>query len=223
MANRKSIDITTLSGWSSLSDGAHNITIVAKADGYRDSEPSAAVSIKVYSITVAVTNGTYGGDTTITDNATITITADSGYKLPSTVTVTGASYTWNKQTGTLALSNPTGAVAVLAECVGDVKEVWYFNNSLTLPSGDSQGFTHFNIKFISNNTSFVEIETWNKKIGSMHITTLSYIGDNTAGDVTAWAGDEGWNAGGSVYRTIHLLEPATGDLLTWLRANATKQ
>lgn len=112
------IDLTTLSGWSSLSSGSHNITIVAKADGYKDSKPSAAVSVtKGYSITVAVTNGTYAGDTTITNNATITITADSGYKLPNTVTVTGASYTWNKQTGTLALSNPTGAVTVSAVCV----------------------------------------------------------------------------------------------------------
>ena len=39
------IDLTTLPGWSSLSSGTHNITIVAKADGYRDSEPSAAVSV----------------------------------------------------------------------------------------------------------------------------------------------------------------------------------
>lgn len=38
-------DLTTLSGWSSLSDGSHNITIVAKADGYADSKPSAAVSV----------------------------------------------------------------------------------------------------------------------------------------------------------------------------------
>lgn len=42
---RKSVDLTTLPGWSSLSTGSHNITIVAKADGYKDSEPSAAVSV----------------------------------------------------------------------------------------------------------------------------------------------------------------------------------
>ena len=41
-----SVDLTTLPGWSSLADGSHNITIVAKADGYRDSEPSAAVSVE---------------------------------------------------------------------------------------------------------------------------------------------------------------------------------
>ena len=41
-----SIDLTTLPGWASLSTGSHSITIVAKADGYRDSEPSAAVSVE---------------------------------------------------------------------------------------------------------------------------------------------------------------------------------
>ena len=41
----KSADLTTLPGWASLSTGSHNITIVAKAEGYRDSEPSAAVSV----------------------------------------------------------------------------------------------------------------------------------------------------------------------------------
>ena len=45
MANRKSIDLTTLPGWESLSTGSHNITVVAKADGYKNSEPSAAVSV----------------------------------------------------------------------------------------------------------------------------------------------------------------------------------
>ena len=40
-----SVDLTTLPGWASLSTGSHNITIVAKAAGYRDSEPSAVVSV----------------------------------------------------------------------------------------------------------------------------------------------------------------------------------
>lgn len=73
-----------------------------------------------YDITTTVTNGTYSGDTTITDTATITITADSGYNLPDTVTVTGASQTWNKETGTLTLTNPTGAVTVSALCAAAV-------------------------------------------------------------------------------------------------------
>ena len=41
-----SVDLTTLPGWGALSTGTHNITIVARADGYRDSEPSAAVQVE---------------------------------------------------------------------------------------------------------------------------------------------------------------------------------
>lgn len=41
----KSYDLSTSSKWSTLSDGNHNITIVAKADGYRDSEHSSAVTV----------------------------------------------------------------------------------------------------------------------------------------------------------------------------------
>ena len=41
----KSVDITTLPGWSARSGGTHNITIVAKAGGYIDSEKSAGVEV----------------------------------------------------------------------------------------------------------------------------------------------------------------------------------
>lgn len=44
-ASKVSVDLTTLPGWSSLPSDTYSITIVAKADGYRDSEPSAAVSV----------------------------------------------------------------------------------------------------------------------------------------------------------------------------------
>ena len=40
-----SVDLITLPGWAALPAKTYNITIVAKADGYRDSEPSAAVSV----------------------------------------------------------------------------------------------------------------------------------------------------------------------------------
>ena len=42
---RKSVDLATLAGWTSLSDGNYNITIVAKADGYRDSAKSTSVTV----------------------------------------------------------------------------------------------------------------------------------------------------------------------------------
>lgn len=43
---RKSVDLTTLAGWEALSSGTHNITVVAKANGFKDSAPSAAVQVE---------------------------------------------------------------------------------------------------------------------------------------------------------------------------------
>ena len=60
---KKSIDLTTLPAWSSLSSGSHSITIVAKAENYRDSEPSAAVSVTkgAAGYTITINNiGDYG-------------------------------------------------------------------------------------------------------------------------------------------------------------------
>ena len=58
---RKSVDLTTLSGWAGLADGTHTIKIVAKANGYRDSAPSAGVEVIKGSApsTVTLEKGTY--------------------------------------------------------------------------------------------------------------------------------------------------------------------
>lgn len=103
-----------------------------------------------YDITTTVTNGTYSGDTNITDTATITITADSGCNLPDTVTVTGASYTWNKETGTLTLSNPTGNVTVVAVCVKTTYTLQFTGGSSSM-SGTLNGeeitrYTEYTLK-----------------------------------------------------------------------------
>ena len=45
VTSQQSVDLTTLSGWADLTNGNHIIKIVAKADGYRDSEPSAGVEV----------------------------------------------------------------------------------------------------------------------------------------------------------------------------------
>lgn len=90
--------------------------------------PTGAVSAgvvavaKSYAITATVTNGTATGANVIHTGETValTIAANTGYNLPDTVTVTGASQTWNKETGTLTLSNPTGAVTVSAVCAAAV-------------------------------------------------------------------------------------------------------
>jgi len=63
---RLSIDVSTLSGWTGVSSGDHQLTIVAKASGYRDSEPSTAKTITKaptsYTITPTLTNVTAKAD-----------------------------------------------------------------------------------------------------------------------------------------------------------------
>lgn len=54
--------------------------------------------------------------------ATLTFTASDGFNLPDSVTVTGATSSWNKDTGTLSLSNPTGDVAVSVSGIESVTE-----------------------------------------------------------------------------------------------------
>lgn len=43
-SNKKSVDMSTLSGWANVTDGTHTLTIKAKASGYADSVASSGVS-----------------------------------------------------------------------------------------------------------------------------------------------------------------------------------
>ena len=45
VTSQQSVDLTTLSGWANLTDGNHTIQIMAKSDGYIDSEKSAGVEV----------------------------------------------------------------------------------------------------------------------------------------------------------------------------------
>lgn len=42
----KTVDLSTLPGWLALTVGSHTVTVIAKADGYRDSEASAGVTVE---------------------------------------------------------------------------------------------------------------------------------------------------------------------------------
>ena len=71
----------------------------------------------LYTITTSLTNctGASANATKIQENGdlTLTFTANSGYELPTGVSVTNVtSYNWNKATGVLAISKPTGDVAI---------------------------------------------------------------------------------------------------------------
>lgn len=74
-------------------------------------------AVKTYTITTTITNGSYTGDSTITNTASVTISANTGYSLPSTISVSGATYTYDSTTGVVNLSNPSGNVTIEATCV----------------------------------------------------------------------------------------------------------
>ena len=80
-----------------------------------------AIAYQTYTFTVSNTNCSYSPSGNIVvgsgESATVTFTAQTGFKLPSTITVAGAAHTWNQNTGVLVLSNPTanGSVTVVAE------------------------------------------------------------------------------------------------------------
>lgn len=172
-----------------------------------------------YNITTTVTNGTYSGDTTITDTATVTITANSGYTLPDTVTVTGASQSWNKETGTLTLTNPTGNVTVEAVCVaaGPTIEAGTYRwvNSPSIPSFSSQ-----NINFVSNN--YTCLEFYFPSYGSGFNMSYRYLKGSSEEYLTVvvrseWIDDN--------YKTVvfNSDQVVSSDFYTWFTANATKQ
>lgn len=74
-------------------------------------------AVKTYTITSTITNGSYTGDSTITNTASVTISANTGYSLPSTISVSGATYTYDSTTGVVSLSSPTSNVTIEATCV----------------------------------------------------------------------------------------------------------
>ena len=135
----KHYDLSTSTKWASLSAGNHQVTIVAKAQGYANSAPSAAVTVvkpqDVFNITNVLSNVTADGEnpTTIAANDSVTLiyTANSGYTLPASVTVTGATYTWEQSTGVLDISNPTQNVTITIAGVKSVSYTVTINNGGT--------------------------------------------------------------------------------------------
>ena len=101
-----------------LSAGTYAITVKAVGSGMTDSAASNSVSytvIQIYTITPTLTNVTAAASNPSSiaagSTATLTFTANSGYTLPDTVAVTGATGVWDKATGKLTISNLTGNVS----------------------------------------------------------------------------------------------------------------
>ena len=79
---------------------------------------SGTCAPKTYTITKTIYYGTASGATTITygSTATVTISPNTDYMLPTSVTVSGATFSYNSSTGVITLSNATGNVTITATC-----------------------------------------------------------------------------------------------------------
>ena len=84
-----------------------------------DGDDEMMVFCAVFAIHPQIQNGTYSGDYSIQQSGTATVTIQpySGYTLPSSVTVSGAQYTYNASNGQISLSNPSQDVSIIVNCV----------------------------------------------------------------------------------------------------------
>ena len=74
---------------------------------------------KGYNVSWQITNGTASGSTSTygaPNTAAVVISPAQGYKNPASVTVTGATYAYDKTSGTVTVTNAPGDVVVTAEC-----------------------------------------------------------------------------------------------------------
>ena len=133
------------------------------------SNPTGNVSVTVAgvaisrTITATLTNVTAasGNATTIAtgETKTLTYTAADGYVLPDTVTVTGATGVWNKDEGTLILSNPTANVTFTIEAVQLIQ--------LTTPTISFVSGTTIQIDTIDDNATTIEVFADGLSIGEV--------------------------------------------------------
>lgn len=133
------LDLTTVI----TTNGTYNISAIALGIGYTDSDRSNVVEYNyaVYNITTNLTGVTANASnpTTVSTlaSSTLTFTANTGYNLPGSVTVTGAEYTWTKSSGTLVLSNPTGNVSVTVAGVAISRTITATLTNVTAASGNA--------------------------------------------------------------------------------------
>ena len=102
---------------------------------------------------------------------------------------------------------------IVVELVGSAtsSETWYFNDTI----GDI-GTGIVAVNFTSNGTEYTKMTE--KRIGSV-VRMMQYKNNDIVSNVYYYNTSEWAN---EVYRTIVLDEPATGDVLAFLEANATK-
>lgn len=163
--------------------------------------------LAVYSISVIVTDGDSEGDEEIVQGGTasLTLSADSGYHLPTSITVSGASYTYDSTTGVVSLSAPTGNVSIACVCEQDIQFLPLVVGD-TLKEGDVLYVdTEANIDEImtalTNGGDQTNVELLQRSSGLYPSITANYTSQikelalvtSSVKAYIIWSGTAGWN------------------------------
>lgn len=167
-----------------------------------------------YYILPNITNGSTTGAARIDqgETATVTIIPNTDYKLPETITVTGATYVYDSTSGIVSLSNPTSNVTIEAVCESAVSITWYTNESQTGTTGivvAGYGWApKISTTLINKPVNIVNFKA-SSTSGSFEIGKAVY-GESTATDVQTIAWDSS-NKGANNIVTIELPNTITLD------------
>ena len=107
---------------------------------------------------------------------------------------------------------------IVVELVGSATsgETWYFNDTI----GNISSYGLY-VNFTSNGVAYTKIFRATISVGKNFLHIMRYYNSDTAAFANAYRYDsDTWY--NEAYRTIMLDEPATGDVLAFLEANATK-
>ena len=107
---------------------------------------------------------------------------------------------------------------IVVELVGSatIVKTWYFNDTIGCPDQNI-----LNVNFTSKGVAYTTMRRIRSQYNGKFISILQYYNSDTKAAAKAYRYDRNkWY--NNAYRTIVLDEPATGDVLAFLEANATK-
>ena len=240
------VDMTTLSGYSQLVPGTqYNITVKAIATGYQDSDPSEPVSYTIPASTYTLEAGTYkwvdiltvpsssifvslSFSDLITEYTEMSVEPEEDgdgmslvYGLTDGVYDTGGEGWISDNYRTITLSTDQTVSAEFYEwaitggnLVKQESETWVLNAEPTF-SPLSSTYNHV-VNFTSNGEAFERLILESELVPGHNDSVSIHYGSATN---VYYSGT--WIS--ETYRTITFSTPPTGDLLTWLQANGTKQ
>lgn len=238
----KSYDLSTSSKWANLAAGSHTVKIRAKGSGYADSPFSNEVSVTKAASTKTLEAGTYKW----VDSPNI----GQQFVEETFVLIQFSSYGLEYDSLKIWLDGDIGLLYYIkngeANSAYFTDSGWVFDDykTITFSTDQTVSADFYNWAITGGNLVKQESETWVLNEYQYVETTVSYSASfssngaefsyillndmlgsisytyaDGSGTVIAWKGS--WR--NDTYRTITFSTPPTGDLLTWLQANGTKQ